>query len=42
MFYDGELGFDLASYENVMAWLERIRQLPGWKHPYDLMPSAMS
>ena len=20
------------------AWLERIKALPGWKHPYELMP----
>ena len=23
---------------NIGAWLERIKALPGWKHPYDLMP----
>ena len=22
----------------VGAWLERIRAIPGWAHPYDLMP----
>ncbi len=34
-----EFGFDIASqYKNVGAWLERIKALPGWKHPYDLMP----
>ena len=22
------------------AWLGRIESLPGWKHPYDLMPPA--
>jgi glutathione S-transferase len=20
------------------VWLDRIKALPGWKHPYDLMP----
>jgi glutathione S-transferase len=25
-------------YKNIGAWLDRIRALPGWKHPYDLMP----
>ena len=34
-----EFGFDIAK-ENpaIDAWLERMRALPGWKHPYDLMP----
>ncbi len=34
-----EFGFDItASHKNIAAWLERIKALPGWKHPYDLMP----
>ncbi len=34
-----EFGFDIAhTYANVGAWLERIKALPGWKHPYELMP----
>lgn len=33
-----EIGTDFAPYPNVIAWLERIKALPGWKHPYDLMP----
>ncbi len=34
-----EFGFDIASdYKNIAAWLNRIKALPGWKHPYDLMP----
>ena len=27
---------DVAVPPNVAAWLERIRALPGWRHPYDL------
>lgn len=38
LYYEGELGFGLDQYHNVTAWLERIKSLPGWKHPYDLMP----
>lgn len=38
LYYDGELGFDLDAYPNVTQWLARIKSLPGWKHPYDLMP----
>ena len=34
-----EWGFDIAgTHKNIGAWLERIKALPGWKHPYDLMP----
>jgi glutathione S-transferase len=38
LFYGDELTIDLAAFPNVSAWLERIKALPGWKHPYDLMP----
>jgi len=27
-----------ASYPNIHAWAERMKLLPGWKHPYDLLP----
>jgi len=34
-----ELGFDIAAaHAHIAAWLERIKALPGWKHPYELMP----
>ncbi len=34
-----EFGFDIAAqHNNIAAWLGRIKALPGWKHPYDLMP----
>ncbi len=34
-----EFGFDIAAqHKNIAAWLERIKALPGWAHPYDLMP----
>jgi glutathione S-transferase len=34
-----EFGFDIpAQHKHIGAWLERIKALPGWKHPYDLMP----
>lgn len=40
MYYPAEeMGFDIpATYPNIGKWLDRIKQLPGWKHPYDLMP----
>ncbi len=40
MFYGEEIPVPLAPYPHVLAWLERIRTLPGWKPPYDLMPRA--
>jgi len=34
-----EFGFDIAAeHKNIAAWLGRIKSLPGWAHPYDLMP----
>jgi glutathione S-transferase len=34
-----ESGYDIPRQYPAMAkWLERLKQLPGWKHPYDLMP----
>jgi glutathione S-transferase len=34
-----EFGFDIAAdHKNIGRWLDRIRALPRWKHPYELMP----
>jgi glutathione S-transferase len=34
-----EFGFDIAKdHPAIGAWLGRIKALPGWKHPYQLMP----
>lgn len=34
-----EFGFDIAAeHPAIGAWLERIKTLPGWAHPHDLMP----
>ncbi|MFQ5567538.1 MAG: glutathione S-transferase family protein, partial [Paracoccaceae bacterium] len=39
MFYEDEFPIDWeADFPDVTAWRERIRALPGWKHPYELMP----
>ena len=40
LFYGAEIPLPLEPYPHVLDWLERIRSLPGWKHPYDLMPRA--
>jgi len=34
-----EFGFDIAAtYPAIAKWLDRIKALPGWEHPYKLMP----
>jgi glutathione S-transferase len=40
MYYPAEeFGFDIAAqHRHIAAWLERMRALPGWEHPYKLMP----
>ncbi|MBX2836999.1 MAG: glutathione S-transferase N-terminal domain-containing protein [Gammaproteobacteria bacterium] len=38
MFFLDEAKVDTSLYPNVMAWLDRIKALPNWSHPYDLMP----
>jgi len=40
LFYPEPFGFDRAEWPNIDAWLDRIAALPGWKHPYDLMPGS--
>lgn len=39
LFYGAELPFEITPY--VKAWSEKIKALPNWKHPYDLMPRAL-
>lgn len=38
LYYPEPFGFDRAAFPAVSAWLDRIAALPGWAHPYDLMP----
>jgi glutathione S-transferase len=34
-----EMGFDIAeTYPHIDAWRERIKAMPGWVAPYELMP----
>lgn len=40
LFYGDELPLILDPHINVLKWLDRIRSLPGWKGPYELMPAA--
>ena len=40
LFYTEAYGIDFANYPNIDRWLQRIRALPGWKAPYELVPRA--
>lgn len=42
LFYGEELPVPLEENIHVMKWLDRIRTLPGWKPPYELMPRNAS
>lgn len=42
LFYPEPFGFDRADWPNIDRWLDGIAALPGWKHPYDLMPGNPS
>ena len=38
LYFTDEIGIDLDEYSNVSRWLEDIKALDGWVHPYELMP----
>lgn len=38
LFYGDELGLSLEPYAQLRAWLGRIRALPRWRGPYELLP----
>ncbi len=40
LYYPEPFGFDRKDWPNIDAWLTRISETPGWKHPYDLMPGS--
>ena len=40
LYYPEPFGFDRAEWPHIDAWLTRLSQMPGWKHPYDLMPGS--
>ncbi|MEP1520329.1 glutathione S-transferase family protein [Ascidiaceihabitans sp.] len=42
LYYPEPFGFDRAAFPNIDAWLTRLSETPGWKHPYDLMPGNPS
>jgi glutathione S-transferase len=38
LFWPEEIGVDWAEYPHIQGWLARIAALPGWVHPYELLP----
>ncbi|MFN3498148.1 MAG: glutathione S-transferase family protein [Pannonibacter indicus] len=38
LFWPEEIGIDFTPDSNIARWLDAIRALPGWVHPYELMP----
>lgn len=43
LYPEDELGLGLSiedTYPSVFKWLARIRDLPGWKPPYDVLPAC--
>ena len=38
LFWPDEIGIDWDRYPHLRDWLARIRDEPGWVHPYALMP----
>ena len=42
LFYPEPFGFSRADWPQIDRWLDRIAALPGWKHPYELMPANPS
>jgi glutathione S-transferase len=40
LFWTDQADVDLAPWPAIAAWLERIRSLPGWLAPYDLLAAS--
>jgi len=38
LFWPDEFGVSWTDYPGIGRWLERVSALPGWEHPYKLMP----
>ena len=40
LYYPEPFGFTRSDWPQIDAWLTRISDLPGWAHPYDMMPGS--
>ncbi len=38
LYFLDEIGVDPSAAPAVARWLERLKALPGWAHPYDMLP----
>ena len=38
LFWNEEFGVSWSDYPHIPVWLDRVKALPGWVHPYELMP----
>ncbi|MCY3983033.1 MAG: glutathione S-transferase [Roseovarius sp.] len=38
LFFPEPFGFERTEWPNIDRWMSNIEKMPGWKHPYDLMP----
>jgi len=37
LFWPEQTGLDYSHWKHVSGWLDRIRAIPGWAHPYELL-----
>ena len=42
LYYPEPFGFARSDWPHIDRWLGNLSALPGWKHPYDLMPGNPS
>jgi len=42
LFYPEPFDFARADWPEIDRWMKNLEALPGWKHPYDLMPGRPS
>ena len=42
LYYPEPFGFERYDWPNIDIWLGNISTIPGWQHPYDLMPGNPS
>lgn len=42
VFMPEETGIDHSAFPAIAEWKDRIRNMPGWLHPYELMPGPTS
>ncbi|WP_406736082.1 glutathione S-transferase family protein [Thioclava sp. GXIMD4215] len=40
LYYPEGFGYSAQTHPAIARWLDRISALPGWAHPYDMMPGS--